>query len=565
MLRRLVLASILGGIPATALAQPVQVPGTIRSGVTLVPVDVRVLDKDGRPITDLTEDDFTLVENGVVQTIRQFERQAMSAEAAPAGIAPALASVADPEAGPQKHRTFLIVLGRGRLQHPARGVDAMIRFVREQLLPQDHVAVMAWNRATDFTTDHAAVAEVLERFRREHEAVESKLHFVRSGLAGLYGGKAVPPGTQSRIDAVFAGRVDFRTVPPGRVTDAGRIAEDARSVTSQLLGDVTSSAVRPEGGDMSLDEHIDASNQTSSDLENLYTGIEYLRYIGGEKRLVFVTQRGLFLPRLEDDLSLAAMANDARVVLDTVQTGGIGSGPPRTGRGAVPPGPTFTETFALQSLRTMSELSGGVSSVYGYADKAMDRIDRASRFQYLLAYAPADANLDGRYRRITVRVNRPGATVQYRRGYYARAQLVPYDRREFLTYSRVMAAALYPQPILDIRLRLRVRTERLDEGVETLADVRIDLGRVKFEARGDGKLHAQLDVSLYTANANGRGIGEMYRKLNLAYTPDEHARALKDGMNYTLRLRTGVKPRMVKVVVYDYAGDVIGTAESQVY
>lgn len=564
MFRRLILVTAVAVIPAAASAQPVQVPGTIRSGVTLVPVDVRVLDKSGQPVTDLTEKDFTLFENGVQQQIRQFQRQALTAEAQSATVADA--QTPDGAPGPQKHRTFLIVLGRGRLQHPSRGVDAMIRFVREQLLPQDRVAVMAWNRATDFTTDHAAIAEVLERFRKDHESIESRLHFAQSGLAGIYGGKAIPERTQAQIDAVFAGRVDFRTVPPGRVTDAGRIAEDSRSVTNQLLGDITSSSVRPEGSDMSLDEHLDASNQTTSDLENIYTGIEYMRYIDGEKRLVYVTQRGLFLPRLEDDMSLAAMANDARVVLDTVQTGGIGSGPPRTGRpSAIPPGPTFTETFALQSLKTMSALSGGVSSIYAYADDAMDRIDRSSRFQYLLAYAPTDPNMDGRYRRITVQVNRPGVTVQYRRGYYARAQLVPYDRREFLTYSRVMAAALYPQPILDIRLRLRTRVERRDDGIDTVADVRIDLTRVQFTRRDDGLLHAQLDVSLYTANANGRGIGEMYRKLNLAYTPDEHRRMLKEGLNYTMRLRTGVKPRMIKVVVYDYAGDVIGTAESQVY
>ncbi len=36
-------------------------------------------------------------------------------------------------------RTFLIVLGRGRLQGPARGLDAAIAFVRENLLPQDLV------------------------------------------------------------------------------------------------------------------------------------------------------------------------------------------------------------------------------------------------------------------------------------------------------------------------------------------------------------------------------------------------------------------------------------------
>ena len=51
----------------------------------------------------------------------------------------------------------------------------------------------------------------------------------------------------------------------------------------------------PRWGDVS------SARTTRHDLRSLYTGIEYLRYIGGEKRLVFVTQRGLFLPRLEDD------------------------------------------------------------------------------------------------------------------------------------------------------------------------------------------------------------------------------------------------------------------------
>ena len=57
-----------------------------------------------------------------------------------------------------------------------------MRFVRERLLPQDQVAVLAYNRATDFTTSHESIAQVLERFKQVHESIESRLFHVQSGL-----------------------------------------------------------------------------------------------------------------------------------------------------------------------------------------------------------------------------------------------------------------------------------------------------------------------------------------------------------------------------------------------
>ena len=567
MLRGCSFAFLAAGVSAAALtAQTVQVPGAIRSGVTLIPVDVRVLDRHGDPITDLGESDFTILEDGVPQPIRQFSPLAMSADAPAPGATPALRPLGAADGEPQKHRTFLIVMGRGRLQHPSKGVDAMIRFVRERLHPQDHVAVLAWNRATSFTTDHGAIAAVLERFRRDHEDVESRLTHAFSGLEALYGGgKPIPAKAQTTIDRIFAGTVDFRTVPPGRVTEAGRIADESKRAAAALGGNLAAPDVRPAGSDMSLDEHLDAHGRTSTDLENLYTGIEYLRYIDGEKRLLYVTERGLFLPRAEDDGSLAAMANDARVVLDTIHTGGVSGGGRVSASNPAPmPGPTFMESFALGSLRALSESSGGIASLYAYADEAASRIDRASRFQYLLAYAPSNTDWNGRYRKITVRVNRPNVTVQYRHGYYGRPQLVPYNRREFLTYSRVLAAALFPREISDIRVGLKTSTERADNGVSLVAEIRIALNRIRFEER-DGLQQAQLDISLYTANADGKGIGEMYRKLELKLTPEEHRRALKEGVTYVMRLHTRLYPRIAKVVVYDYAADVIGTAEGKIY
>ena len=50
------------------------------------------------------------------------------------------------------------------------GVDAAIGFVRDSLLPQDQVAVAAYNRATDFTTDRAKILKVLERVQSQARA-----------------------------------------------------------------------------------------------------------------------------------------------------------------------------------------------------------------------------------------------------------------------------------------------------------------------------------------------------------------------------------------------------------
>src|SRR5689334_2767061 len=66
---------------ALLMALLAQQPPTIRSRTTLVPVDVRVVDRDGTPVTDLKKEDFTVLENGVRQDVRFFDTHALTAEA----------------------------------------------------------------------------------------------------------------------------------------------------------------------------------------------------------------------------------------------------------------------------------------------------------------------------------------------------------------------------------------------------------------------------------------------------------------------------------------------------
>ena len=59
----------VGAVILAALPQQRPQSPTFRSRITLVPVDVRVLDADGKPITGLKLEDFTLLEEACAARI----------------------------------------------------------------------------------------------------------------------------------------------------------------------------------------------------------------------------------------------------------------------------------------------------------------------------------------------------------------------------------------------------------------------------------------------------------------------------------------------------------------
>jgi hypothetical protein len=100
------------------------------------------------------------------------------------------------------------------------------------------------------------------------------------------------------------------------------------------------------------------------------------------------------------------------VAIDTVQTGGL------LGQsGGTAPDGRFNETFAFRTLRAVAEMTGGVSSIAESGAAAMARIDQVTRSGYLLGYYPTNSKWDGSYRKLEVKVSRPGAVAHYRRGY----------------------------------------------------------------------------------------------------------------------------------------------------
>ena len=568
-----------------AAQQPPPQP-TFRSGVIIVPVDVRVLDRNGRPVTDLKKEDFTVLEDGTLQEIRHFSARGLVPMPVPADTKPAVRTRASSPLEEQSARIFLIVLGRGRLQYPSKGVDAVMNFVRHRLLPQDQVAVLAFNRATDFTTDRARTLDVLERYRRRHEDIEAGFRHQMSGLAAIYGSGDPSDSLQREIDAIFSGPEGSRahTVVPAGGPERRQAADAARRTLDTLTRVELLTGERPftvgDGFDLAaaelvglpFDAYVAASAQAMQDMGNLYTGIEYLRYLEGEKHILFVTEQGFYTPRFEADASLAARANHARVVIDTIQTGGIDGGlTPMDSRSPfsiaptqmpppVPsPGFTAMDMTRIQMLGSLSNLTGGLSSAREYAQPALERLDTATRFGYLIGYQPLNTRIDRRYRRITVRVNRPGVTVLFRHGYYADDAPLPIDRRAFLTSRRIAAAGQYGSAIPDIRVTLTPALARTKAGDEVRVALNIDASRISFTA-ADNRHAADLDLVVYAADGKERILSETRHRIDLKLKDENYQRYLREGIPFEVTIRSPVPPRYVKVIVYDYAADLVGSA-----
>ncbi|HYN09573.1 MAG TPA: VWA domain-containing protein [Vicinamibacterales bacterium] len=569
LLRRALAFCLAAAAVAAASADPQpapqvpQAPPVFRGSTSLVPVDVRVTDRQGKPVADLSQNDFVILENGVRQQIKHFSVHALTPEPPADGVGPRLPRGGVPAPlGRQNARIFLIVLGRGRLQPPARGVDGMLHFVRERLLPQDQVAVLAWNRATDFTVNHDQVADMLERFKKRHEAIESALAMHFSGLAAIYGSREMPARIQEDIDMVFAGPggtkvntvIDAPIANPARLADDQRRATDAvqraeivatRSPDSAMITDAVD-PVELLGLKMSLDELAALNAQSTQDLSKIYTGLQYLRYLDGEKHLIFVSPSGVFLPRADDDRSLASIAADARVAISIVHTGGVGSGD--------------STDWRRMTSRTAAEETGGIYSSTSYAKDFVNRLDDVTRNGYVLGYYPTNATLDRRYRQITVRVNRPGVNVLFRHGYFARTELPPLDRKRMLSYNRVTTAASFAKEVPDIAIAATaVNATSADKTREAHVEVHIAPDRLTFSEANGMKL-GTIEIAVFCADANQRLVGQSWNSVDLKMTADAFARFTSQGLTYRERIAVRAQVRHIKIVVYDVGADVLGSA-----
>jgi hypothetical protein len=167
-----------------------------------------------------------------------------------------------------------------------------------------------------------------------------------------------------------------------------------------------------------------------------------------------------------------------------------------------------------------------------------------------------------------VKVARKGARVMYRRGYYARAQLVPYDRRQFMTFSRILSATAFPENIDDIELNLEARMTPVAQAVRPAAG---DDGSAEVSVRGtidaekialgeENGLHTgRVEVALFALDRKNRLVGERWLTVDLSLDGRERDAALREGIRFESAVPVRDDATKVKIVIYDFDADAVGS------
>jgi VWFA-related protein len=521
-------AFIAWGIALSVQAPAQQQLPVFRSGTTVVPLTVTVLDRNGAPVRDLTEADFTVYENKQQREIVNFFPQDFAARRVPMSAAPS-GGIA-----PETRRRFLLVLGFGRIQHPTKAFDGAIEFVRQHLLPQDAVALMAFHRTTEFTTDREVVARIIERYKKENERLINDLWLSGLSQIGSLFGRATYPSEATVLadmDAVLTGAgplhssADFLYGMDRAVQGTDRPWQRQTTYLDVVRG---------------LNGRSLANLVLRSNRFKLFAGIEYVRDLDGEKHIVMLGSGGL--ARDADDARVVARrANGARVIVHMVGTSG-------------------TSGIAFRnSSRDVVEETGGFYTSVDMAAKALGKIDRTTRFTYLLGYAPSNPTLDGKYREVDVRVNRPGVTVRFQHGYYAVAAPDPVELKELMVKARLEGALAYDQAATDIKLGVQgLALPRMGISAAVRVEITIDVERLAFQMK-DGIRTGRLELQVYCGDAKERIIGEFAEQLEIEADAASYAQFQTAGIRRVVRVPAMGTPKYVKVVVYDYGSDRVGS------
>jgi VWFA-related protein len=567
----LVLAAALAA-PLVAQSQPAPSPApspesppgstpSFPSKVEVVNVDVVVVDKKGNPVTDLTKEDFRLYDEGQAQTITSFEAVKAPSSSPP----PVPAASPAPPPPPPKISTNV-----GASQRSARTFSIVFDDI--------HLTAAQAHRAK------IAIAEFLKNGTRDGDIVT-----LAATGGGAWWNARMPQGREELITLLK--RLDGRLIPDvgnDRVTDyeAMRIilfsdSQVAERVTRRFqtygatmardggnadsgLGLSTDPIVRARAQEV----YFRAVSRNRISLELMDRMLKSLASTRGRKAMVLVSQGFVYDPSLVEFKEVVQAARRSNVAVYFLDTRGLGGFPVELGAEF---GPSLDEHDIGFALTENLEASGGAESVAidsgGFVVSnnndllgGIERIAAESSNYYLLGFNPSDTRRDGKFRKLSVKVERKGVQVRARKGYYAPSDTKLAEKKTEASDPDIQKAldSPYDADTIPLRISAYVFDETLLGKAATLVATEADINGFAFEEK-DGRFVDTLEFLLVVAH---RETGEFFRydqKVEMKLLPEtrEKARTVWFPIVRDFELPAGAY--QAKMVVRDKQSGRIGT------
>lgn len=395
--------------------------------VKVVNVDVRVTDKNGNAITDLSPQDFELYEDGKPVEITNFyavqDRKSVlphsdRSDAGPipgegsarSDAVPALAAGAAPPLPPAEQQLHLIAyvdnlnlrpLNRNRVVRSLRG------FVAEHVREGDRTMIVTYERSLNirqpFTTNLAELSRSLQKLQTMSA---QGVHADSDRLDALRAIQEIEDDQRNLTRALTM----VQTYAESQYNDLEFTINALRDFVEQLAGLPGRKALVYVSDGISQRPGEDLF-YALNDVSQRFTGSRAVSLTAGQR---FDASR-----RFQE---LGAQAASGRVAFFTIDAAGLRA-PASSSVLAERPGvvgPVVDSVYRtnLQApLQTLAEMTGGKAVINtNKVGPVLERISRDLWTYYSLGFHPAHSG-DGRYHHLKVRVKRKGLRVTHRQGY----------------------------------------------------------------------------------------------------------------------------------------------------
>jgi VWFA-related protein len=567
-LKPAVVCILLSTLGAQSSAQQTPSPeGVIRINVNLVQVDAIVTDGKDKPVTNLTADDFEVLQDGKSQTITNFAF--VEVKDARITSPPSPDGPKQPKNGPapppppmnlhpeQIRRTIAMVVDDLALSADGtvRVRQSLKKWVDEEMQPGDLVAVLRTS----------AGMGALQQFSADKRVLYAAIDLVQYHT-GRVGTSSFAPITGAPLQSTIRGSNGQTALV---TTEIDTTYFDNEIQQSYMLGSL--GAVR-----YVLHGLRDLPGRKSLVLFSENMKFTYLE--GNSPVNVEAMSQSLTNERMHQ---LIDEANRSSVVIYAIDPRGVaytgitaedfsgaagGAGDALTAQQISQIGPQRMSDFiaSQDGMIFLTQKTGGLflhnNDVQGSLKEAVDD----GNGYYLLGYHPDASTFENRratFHSISVRVKRPGLHVRSRTGFLgtpdSEVEPAPVGR-----VAQIAKAIASPFSSGAVRVRLTTLFAHSDkEGSYINAMFHFDAHDLKFTRVNDGPRQAQIDTFAVTFDADGRSIASTDKVWAVRVEDQDYEELLKRGMIYSLHLPVK-KPGayQMRMVLRDSNSEQIGSA-----
>jgi VWFA-related protein len=507
--------------------KPAQTSTLLRVTTHLVQVNVIALDRQGHPVTGLTQNDFKVYDNGKQQNIIVFRVE--SSQRRPASLPklpPNTFTNLFERAGYAPTSVTVILLDALNTPFAAQvfAHQQMIKFL-EGLRPNDSVALYALDKKLmvlhDFTNETATLLEAVRRYKATEV---SDLHASESDSPARLRQGEFGTGLSSRASGAVSNHEAW--------AEAGLLTQFMSEAQSREQDFYTRERVR-----ITTNALIAIANHLSG-----LPGRKNLIWVSGGFPVWNTLDHKLGLngfrnaQDLQSDISRAARAvNNVNLAIYPIDPRGLGQATydrpvPQTMEQVVDS--RENEGNSIGVMEDLAKRTGG-RAFYNTNDilGSVRRVVDDSSITYVLAYEPRGVKWNGQFRKISVKVAQRGVRLQYRNGYSA----LPAKKLSDSGSSAAIATTL-ASPLDAAGMGLTVR---FFDGVSggsagqqpRWLEVLVDPRDMTFKQQGK-RWDADLTLVAREIGATGESLKAVSQTIQLRLKPKTYQRVLDNGFTF---------------------------------